>query len=429
MLPARLSTIAVVLGAMILPDFTALAGEAGESSCPQLCDGWSVSLSGGPGFILYGNAWFDSVRSSKLYPMADLRVGRVLGPGSRSIFPKEYNYPTVGLGVSFNNLRAIHCTDPTHLDNMVDLYGFFERNIIRRPHFSFGYDLIIGLGFTSTKYDPFTNPKNELISSPVVFDLGTGLFVKYDLTSHFGIGASLHFRHHSAGKLAFPNCGVNEVLPTVSARYRLCNAAQPERQNHEQDGEHEEVAGLGELALKVSVGGGINRCLTSWTVLNEMVEDPAQKALTIDAFPKEFASFDLSYRYAPRFSSGLGLDLFCASGDYVDAMRKYEAVIVGSENVATHTYSPFSCGISASQYFHYGDFAIHIGIGIYLWHRTGILEDAGISYERIGMSYSFPRLAGLTLSMNCKCHYFSSAEMMEFGIGIPVKSWKLKISD
>ena len=429
MLSARFTATAVVLGAMILPDFTALAGEAGESSCPQLCDGWSVSLSGGPGFILYGNAWFDSARSSALYPVADLRAGRVLGPDSGGIFPKEYNYPTVGLGVSFNNLRALHYTGPTHLDNMVDLYGFFERDIIRRQHFSFGYDLMAGFGFTSTKYDPFTNPKNELISSPVIFDLGAGLFVKYDLTSHFGIGASLHFRHHSAGKLAFPNCGVNEVLPTVSARYCFGNAALPVGKKHESDGTLEEVAGLSELALTVSAGGGVNRCLTSWTVLNEMVEDPAQKARTIDAFPKGFASFELSYRYAPRFSSGLGLDLFCASGDYVDAMRKYEAVIVGSGNVAAHTYSPFSCGVSASQYFHYGNFAIHIGVGVYFWHRTGMLEDAGISYERIGVKYSFPRLAGLTLSMNCKCHYFSSAEMMEFGIGIPVLSWKLKTSD
>lgn len=412
---------------MILPGNTSLASDAGVSSHPQLHDGWSVSLSGGPGIVLYGNAWFDSARSSALYPVADLRAGRVLGPGSKSIFPKEYNYPTVGFGVSFNNLRALNYTGPTHLDNMVDLYGFFERDIIRLPRFSFGYDILAGFGFTSTKYDPFTNPKNELINSPVIFNLGAGLFVNYDLTPRFEIAASVLFRHHSAGKLAFPNCGVNEVLPTVSARYRFGNAALPVGKKHESDGTLEEVAGLGELALKVTAGGGVNRCLTSWTVLNEMVEDPAQKARTIDAFPKGFASFELSYRYAPRFSSGLGLDLFCASGDYVNAMRKYEAVIVGSRNVAAHTYSPFSCGISVSQYFHYGNFAIHLGVGLFLWHRTGILEDAGKSYERIGMSYSFPGLAGFTISMNCKCHYFSSAEMMEFGIGIPVKSWKLKI--
>lgn len=425
MFSARSTAMAIVIGAKILSGFTALAADAGASFRQPLHNGWSVSLSGGPGVVLYGNAWFDSARSSALYPVVDLRAGRVLGPGSKGIFPKEYNHPTVGFGVSFDNLRALHYTGPTHLDNMVDLYGFFERYIIRLPRFSFGYDILAGFGFTSTKYDPFTNPKNELISSLVVFDLGAGLFVNCRPTPRFEIGASLRFRHHSAGKLAFPNCGVNEVLPTVSARYRFGNATAPERQERGNDNEDEKVTGLGELALKVSAGGGVNRCLTSWTVLNEMVGDPAQKALTIDAYPKGFASFELSYRYAPRFSSGLGLDLFCASGDYVNAMKKYEAVIVGGERVAAHTYSPFSCGISASQYFHYGNFAIHIGVGLFLWHRTGILEDAGKSYERIGMSYSFPSLAGLTLSMNCKCHYFSSAEMMEFGIGIPVKSWNL----
>ena len=381
--------------------------------------GWSAALDGGVGVVFPLSESFRTMLASNTYPYADLRFGYSTSPDDPGIFNKSYNYPTVGFGVSFSNLTNTGYTGISNLSNIVDVYSFFERDIIRKRRFSFGYDLLFGFGFNGSRYDPLTNPNNDIFNSAVVFDIGGGMLVKWRPVDRLEFSAAVRLRHHSIGKLAFPNSGLNEGMPTLSMRYYLDRPYAPEDKK-----DVKEVPSLDGyrkgMTYEVIVGGGIQRCLGEWEVYNVQEPDPKKKVSTINAYPKFFGSFYATYRYAAKFSSGIGVDLFCSSDAYIAAMKKCDAILYGQKQVDANTYSPFSCGISAVHNFHYGNFSLWGSVGILLYKAKGISEDIGLSYQKVGFKYSIPQMYGLTLSMCCKTYFFSQAEMMEFGLGIKI---------
>lgn len=406
---------------IILPLLSAMALclSASAEETPFCNKGWSAALDGGAGVVFPLNESFRTMLASNTYPFADIRIGYSTGPDDPGIFNKAYNYPTVGFGVTFSNLASAGYTGISSLSNIVDIYSFFERDIIKKKRFSFGYDLLFGFGFNGSRYDPITNPGNEIFNSAVVFDIGGGLMVKWRPAERLELSAAARLRHHSIGKLAFPNSGLNEAMPTLSLRYYL--DGQEKEKAPEKKKEKPSLDGFRKgMAYEILVGAGIQRCLAEWDIFNVNEPDPKKKVSTINAYPKFFGSVYATYRYATKFSSGIGLDLFCSSDDYIAAMKACDTILYGQAQVDAHVYSPFSCGISAVHNFHYGNFSLWGSVGIFLYKAKGISEDVGLSYQKIGFKYSIPQLYGLTLSMCCKNYFFSQAEMMEFGLGIKI---------
>ena len=121
------------------------------------------------------------------------------------------------------------------------------------------------------------------------------------------------------------------------------------------------------------------------------------------------------YRYARRWASGLGLDVYY--GSYYRHVRDLDC-----EAGKTCSHSPWSVGISAKHSVFYHNLSLDMALGVYLFRQMGasakVIEKP--YYERIGIFYSFPRLAGLRIGASVNAH-FTKADLTEIIIGIPLR--------
>lgn len=376
--------------------------------------GCSFAISGAGSYMLQTNDEMKQMMDSHVYPVFDVRVGLSTSPENGGLFESEYNYPAYGFGFTYSNLNNLAYSGSSHLNDMYDFYAYFDRDIIRKQKFSFGYELLFGAGFSDNKYDPKKNDLNEAINSHVVFDIGMGPYARFRLSPRFELDAALKFRHHSFGKLSYPNSGLNEFIGSVTARYYLEDAVSVRdtmtvRRSFEKG-----------FAYEFYAGCGAERCVEEWDVYNKMEPDVSKKVSTINAYPKWFFSFHTTYRYAPRFSSGVGIDMYCSSQDYMSSLENCERILYGDESVDNAKYNRFNCGLSLVQNFHYSNFAVWVLLGTYIYNHTGVTNSNRILYQKVGIKYTFQKLAGFTLSMCCKTHHFSQAEMMEFGLAYKI---------
>ena len=377
---------------------------------------WGVSASGGFSHVFGTFPTADQFFAGPTnYPQATLQMAYSTKPTNSGKFAEAYNWPTVGFGVTWSGLHTIPYQENAFLKDMVSVYGFFERDFYKTTGFSVGYDLKFGLGFNASKFDPVNNPNNIIFGSSATFCIGGGLYVKWRPVPNVELALKGNLRHHSVGRLAFPNFGLNEAGAEVSVRY-YASAPQAKQTTHTMKDEFER-----KISYNIQAGGGIHHCNTEWEAFHDAPEDPDQKVNNMPAWPKFFASFNATYRYALKFSSGIGFDTFLTTREYMDRLRECDIILHGEEAVKNcGGYNPFSMGISLIQNFHYGNFSITCAVGVYLFKHYGIQEQLSWSFQRIGLRYDFPALGGMFLSMTCKSHYFTRAEMLEFGVGVKI---------
>jgi hypothetical protein len=136
-------------------------------------------------------------------------------------------------------------------------------------------------------------------------------------------------------------------------------------------------------------------------------------------------SGEFMYRYAPRYATGLGLDLFYSSN-----MKELEAsdrIVYGDEAVDNCPgYCPISVGISVVQEIYWRNFAVHIAIGAYPFRHKGVNgpeakeagdRERGWHYEKAGLRYYIPKAHNLFFGFGIKSHSIK-AEYLEFSTGI-----------
>ena len=375
---------------------------------------WGFSLSGGFNHLFKSFDTADDLfAGSTNYPVADLQIMHFTTPENSDKFAEAYNYPTFGLGATWSGLNTLSYKEGSYLNNMVSLYGFVERDFYHNPQFSVGYDFRFGLGFTTSKYDPLTNPANTAIGSSVTFCIGAGVYLKWRPAPQLEIALRGAARHHSASRLCFPNFGLNEVGAEASVRYYL---SEPYKKQTTHSMKKEFTR---KMNYSIVVGGGIHHCNTEWEAYHDAEPDPAKKATSVQGWPKFFANFSATYRYALKFSSGVGVDAFLTTQEYMDSMRECDKIL-NPDRLEGAEYSPFSLGLSLVQNFHFRNFTIVGGVGVYLFKQYGVNEQLSRFYQRIGFRYDFKNLGGTFIQGTCKSHYFTRAEMLEIGFGVNI---------
>lgn len=170
-----------------------------------------------------------------------------------------------------------------------------------------------------------------------------------------------------------------------------------------------------------SIGGGIHHCSTEWNAYHGKGVKPQYGNDRMSGWEKYCANVSVHYRYAMKFSSGIGFDAFWTSWEFMNMLKRCDLQMHGAKAVEESPgYNPFSCGVCAIQNVHYGGFSFFTGVGVYLYKHYGIDEQLSPCYQKIGFKYSFEKLAGMYLALDCKTHYFSRAEMMEFTFGFRI---------
>ena len=402
-----------------------------------LCDSSSAQIRKDSNMLISGQGWY-GYDIEKLHPNQttfgymtyDIGIGFQTEPENGNAFAQQFGYPIFTAGFSLARMSNFQFSDQTRFPDLYTLYGSFERSLLRNRYLSLGYLLDFGATYNPGRYDPVENPGNNWLSAPFMAYFGTGIFAKVHVGKRWEVGADVMFRHYSNGRLALPNEAINALGPGVFARYRLSDyefadyKGRPEKVTDFERG----------MQYMITLGGAVHTCQAEWNLYAYDHTDPEkpsrmpskEEAAGLKAHPKFSLSLDALYRYALRYASGIGLDIFYSSN-----MKELEAadrILYGDVAVdASPGYSPVSVGIAAVQEIYWNNFAVHIAIGAYPYRHKGVNDkqlnekfddrERGWHYEKAGFRYYFPALGDTYLGFAIKSHSIK-AEYLEFSIGL-----------
>lgn len=346
-------------------------------------------------------------------------------PQDSDAFASDYGYPTLTLGAkySFNHGVTFHRnSDPfwglaqevdydSRLGNSFTLYGTFARPFFRHDRWETDYSLSVGVGYMSHKYNPVNNIDNELIGSRWLIYFGAGLHVSYRFAPNWGIRGGVEYWHLSNGALNRPNKGANFLGPVAGIVYEPY---------------YEDISGSRKvkynppfekyLYFQFSFGTGIKTLHEDWH-LTQFETQPGDKDYRTDKF-KHYACYsfqtDLMYRYARRWASGIGFDVFY--GNYASRCRELDEA--KGYDVA---HSPWSVAIAGKHEVFYHHLSVAMELGAYLYREMGVNARATEKryFECVGLRYTFPSLGGLQVGFNVKAH-LAKADYTELVVGYPI---------
>lgn len=364
------------------------------------------------------------------YMTYDLGLGFQTEPESGNMFAQQFGYPIISIGMSVARMSDFQFSDHTKFPDLYSIYGSFERSLLRTEHFSMGYMFDFGGTYNPGKYDPVQNPGNNWLSAPFMAYFGAGAFAKVHIGKRWEVGADFMFRHYSNGRLALPNEAINALGGGLFARYRLSDYEYTKYKGAPQKAQDFKKG----MQYMITFGAGVHTCQAEWNKYAFDHSDPEkparvptkEEAASLKAHPKYSLSFDAMYRYALRYATGIGIDMFYSSN-----MKELEAadrILYGDAAVeASPGYDPISVGIAVVQEVYWRNFAVHVAIGAYAHRHKGVNDkelnekmddrERGSHYEKAGVRYYFPKLGDTYVGFAIKSHSIK-AEYLEFSVGI-----------
>lgn len=339
-------------------------------------------------------------------------------------FASDYNQPTLGAGVRYGHyanvrMRKLPSSEwgqaqmvdyNSRMGDIVTAYAFFERPLWRGRHWDFDYRFDVGLGIGAHPYNKHNNIDNEIIGSRLLIYFGAGFHATYYPTPTIGLRAGLEFAHHSNGALNRPNKGANFVGPMLGVVANMNREQQPSKALRIKKEPYPK-----RLYSTFTIGFGGKTLLEDWLLTQYATspDAPSYRKESFHVYHAFTAQADLMYRYARRWSSGVGVDLF-----YASAARRIRQL----DQAAGHTgerHSPWSVGIAAKHEVWWHQFALTMSLGVYLYRHMGFTarDEEKPYYERIGIKYEIPHMHGLTIGANVKAH-LTKADQTEITLGI-----------
>ena len=346
-------------------------------------------------------------------------------PQDSDAFASDYGYPllTFGAKYSFNHGVVMH-RDPdpawgqaqevdynSKMGNTISVYGAFSRPFFRRRHWETDYTFYYGVSYSHRKYNQQNSIDNELIGSRWLIFFGMGLHATYHFSHNWGMRVGLEYWHLSNGALNRPNKGANFIGPSVALVY------QPYYEQTETGrAERFNPPFKKKVYMNVALGIGGKTLHEDWQ-LTQFQTPEGEADYRTDKF-KCYAGYslqtDVMYRYARRWASGIGIDLFY--GSYWKRVKELDQSAGSSLS-----HSPWSVGIAAKHEIFYHNFSMPVSLGFYVFRKMG--ENAKLVeqpfYERIGVHYSFARLKGLKVGINIKAH-LTKADLTELVVTYPI---------
>ena len=354
-------------------------------------------------------------------------------PQDNDDFAIDYNYPTLDFGLKFNlNDVTMHRSPDeawgmaeevdydSKLGNIATLYANFTRPLYRSNRWMFDYMLGTGIGYGKHKYSRGNNIDNELTGSRFLIYFTGGLHATYRFADDWGMMGGIEFYHHSNGALNRPNKGVNIVGPVVGLRYMpYWKELDNKEMGSKELGSKEAFQKRFYANFTLGVGG---KTLNEDWQLTQFQTPPDSPDYRTDRFHFYMAyslQTDVMYRYARRWASGIGADLFY--GTYADRVREIENSQHPSSNTQHSTISPWSFGLALKHQVYYHNLSVAMSLGYYLYRHMGsnAKENEQPYYERIGVHYTIPSLRNLTVGFNIKAH-LTKADLTELVVSYPI---------
>jgi hypothetical protein len=334
------------------------------------------------------------------YDAFDVRIG-FQADGEQQIWDQLYGYPVYGVGFYQAYFEGGELGSPQAL------YMFMRAPVIKGKKLSWNWELAVGLSYGFYKYDPNTNPDQQVIGSEhnVYFNAATGL--SYDLGKRWDITLDMDVTHFSNGSTRTPNLGVNLMGLVLGGRYYF----NPVRNYTKAiDDEYrpltkpifirKEVPKFqrrSEIILFLSAGGK--------TTTTQIYNGPTYFISSL--------SLDYAWAYHHVGKVGVGFDAF-----YESALRDFPEK---RENPGFSDLSYY--GWHIAHYLNIYRLTLVTQIGFYLSNHV---SHKGNTYMQVGGSYSVTEQFFLRAAL--KTRNGSVADFIEWGVGyrIPFAFGKIR---
>jgi len=311
----------------------------------------------------------------------------------------------------------------SRLGDTWSVYLKFARPFFRTRRWMAEYALATGVGYSTTKYNKTDAIDNELIGSHLNIYFAAGLYLTYQVAADYALRAGIDYYHHSNGALARPNKGANVLGPSIGVvwfpdyadariKSKTDSLAQTWRPFRFQP----------RLTANVALNVGGKTMLEDWqiTQFGTPSSDPDYRTEQFKFYMAYSLRADMMYRYARRWASGIGVDLFY--GSYAGHIRDIDEA--AGEQLA---HSPWSVGIALKHQVYYHRLSLAMSIGYYLYRHMGasakLIEKP--YYETIGLRYTFPKWGGLQLGLEVNAHK-TKADYTSAVVSFPI--WGKEIS-
>lgn len=127
-----------------------------------------------------------------------------------------WGYPTYGIGY----YSAFFGPADT-IGEPSAFYIFYGGPMKRWNRLGVFYEIGLGVSYDFVKYDPITNPRQDIIGSTVNMYLSTRLYLQYRISSRFDGSLGLDLTHFSNGNTRTPNRGLNIYGPNFALKYNI----------------------------------------------------------------------------------------------------------------------------------------------------------------------------------------------------------------
>lgn len=331
-------------------------------------------------------------------------------PSDNNVYASDYGYPLFSLGArySFNDItmrrpdnvawgKAQTVDYVSRMGNNFTVYGAFSRYLFRARRWSADISIGTGLTYSRTKYNKHNNVDNELLGSNFLIYFSGGIHATYHFSDLGGVVFGLDFYHHSNGALNRPNKGANLLGPVVGLRYSPYYEEVRERKNIVKSEPFKR-----KWFANVAIGLGGKTLLEDWLKTQYQTSPDSSRYRTGNF--KLYATYSMQanimYRYARRWASGLGADVYYVT--YASRINEIEKA--AKRNVENS--KPWSLGLSAKHQAYFGNLSVAMALGFYLYRKLGTSakEIERPIYENIGLRYGFPKIGGLEFGFNLKAH-------------------------
>ncbi len=300
---------------------------------------------------------------------------------------KRWKYPTYGIAILQTTWGG-----SKYLGNPGAVYLFFNTPLLNsKKKVSLNYDVGLGLGYGTKRYDSITNPTNDLIGSSLNMLINFRVELNYDFSNRLSADLGAGWTHYSNGRVRTPNIGINMVGVNVGLRYhfRPSDKALYEGDNYKPKQLNPvtpEFVPFGEYSAVVTGG---------WRESSNHVD--SKTIYGVGSF-----TIEANRHYGTIGKYGIGFDLFYDGGlaeEYPDGVSAkkflYKGIHIGHE-------------------FKINKFAFITQIGAYL-QKT---PEKGFVYTRFALRYN------VTKNINVRCGLKTlngfAADFAEAGVGFSV---------
>lgn len=333
--------------------------------------------------------------------LAGVQVGLDTHPVDGSWWANAYNFPSLSLGFSFDNTGALKTKPDTNLGDFYNLYLALNFDFFRLGCFSMGPVLEVGATYCTDRYNSSSNPVNLFVGSNFLANLACGLEAKVRFLPQWEFALTGNLIHHSNGMNCAPNLGTNQAALGGKLKYylapqetmRRARMLPPEFKRH--------------FDWNVYTSFGVHSC--DW----ELYAD-GRETYPVKPRLRALLGVESQWRYCRITSTSLGIE-----ANYADnAHRHTDLRLRGMED--PQGYSPFYTSVHLSQHLHYAAFSAHFTWGVYTFKKTGLVEDIGRCYQKIGARYHLPefRFGQMFLGFDMRAHYMDRSYCLEYSLGI-----------